>query len=313
MLITVIIPIFNSEKYLEECLNSVLSQTYEELEIILINDGSTDKSKNIAEDFVRRDKRVSLFNKENGGQASARNLGLDKANGEYIAFVDSDDTISADLFLSNVAFFQHDISIDIVQFPAFFNYGSSSEKLRKQKSKLISDRDELLEMWIIDKKISWIVCDKIFRKNIFGKLRFPTGMIYEDNFLIIEALLSINKFYISESGFYYYFLRENSTTNSNYSLKKDLDTQKVNLFALANFSQMKVSENVKIVILVKILNVYQSINHNFKNQLTINNLFMSELSKVSILDLIKSDLSSVQIIKLILVKMVGINSYLRMT
>jgi len=312
MLITIIIPIYNSEKYLEECLNSIINQNYKELEIILINDGSTDKSKNIAESFVLRDNRVRLLNKENGGQASARNLGLDNATGDYIAFVDSDDTISFDVFSTNIVFFEKDQSLDVIQFPVFYNYGSPSEKLRQQNASLISDKDELLDKWIVKNKISWLVCDKLFKKNIFDELRFPTGMIYEDNFLIIEALMKINKIYISDSGVYYYYLRNDSTTNSKYSLKKDLDTQKVNLFALQTLSKMQVSQNLKIIFIAKIFNIYQSINYNFNKYLILDELFLSEFRKITILDLIKSSLSKVQMIKLILVKIFGIKFYLKL-
>ena len=94
--ITVIIPVYNTEKYLERCLNGIVDQTYRNLEILLIDDGSTDSSGDICRSFAEKDDRITVLKKENGGQASARNLGLDRMTGKYVAFVDSEDYVSPD-------------------------------------------------------------------------------------------------------------------------------------------------------------------------------------------------------------------------
>ena len=96
--VSVIIPVYNTSKYLDKCIDSLVNQTLDDIEFIMVNDGSTDNSKEIIEKWVKKDKRIKLYNKENGGQASARNLGLTKAEGEYIAFLDSDDYISYDMY-----------------------------------------------------------------------------------------------------------------------------------------------------------------------------------------------------------------------
>ena len=99
-LISIIIPIYNTEKYLKRCLDSVINKSYENLEIILINDGSTDASEEICKDYLEKDKRIKYFKKANGGLSSARNYGIKKSTGKYIGFVDSDDVISYDMFLT---------------------------------------------------------------------------------------------------------------------------------------------------------------------------------------------------------------------
>src|SRR5690554_2572883 len=116
-LLSVIIPIYNAEEFLVRCLNSVVNQTYQELEIILINDGSTDNSRSICEEYARIDSRILLLNKKNGGQSSARNAGLDIARGDYITFVDSDDYIDSDTYAVNMDYLIKNKHIEILQFP----------------------------------------------------------------------------------------------------------------------------------------------------------------------------------------------------
>ena len=96
--ISIIVPVYNTEKYLSKCLNSLIKQTYKDIEIIVVNDGSKDKSLEIAKKFAKQDNRIKVFNKENGGLSSARNFGIEKASGEYIGFVDSDDYIKENMF-----------------------------------------------------------------------------------------------------------------------------------------------------------------------------------------------------------------------
>ena len=96
--ISIIVPVYNTEKYLSKCLNSLIKQTYKDIEIIVVNDGSKDKSLEIAKKIAKQDNRIKVFNKENGGLSSARNFGIEKASGEYIGFVDSDDYIKENMF-----------------------------------------------------------------------------------------------------------------------------------------------------------------------------------------------------------------------
>ena len=98
-MISVIVPVYNSEKRLHKCIDSILGQTYTNFELLLINDGSTDTSGDICEEFAEKDERIKVFHKKNGGASSARNIGIDNAKGEYICFVDSDDYVSDDIYL----------------------------------------------------------------------------------------------------------------------------------------------------------------------------------------------------------------------
>ena len=191
--ISVIVPIYNSEKFLEACLTSLGNQVYGNLEVILVDDGSTDSSFKIAKSFAEKDARFKLFKKENGGQASARNLGLNKATGDFLSFVDSDDTVSPDFFSKNLKHFIKDPELEIVQVPVFFNYGNANEKLKINSGRQIITSQKIFKHWIELGDITWIVCDKIFKKTLLENLRFNEGMLYEDNYLLVDILRKSKK------------------------------------------------------------------------------------------------------------------------
>lgn len=116
-MLTIIVPIYNTENYLSECIDSILNQSYKNIELILINDGSTDNSGFICDEYSRRNKRIKIIHTENKGVSHARNIGLSIAKGEYITFVDSDDFVSHDIYLENIKILQQDLSIDFIQIP----------------------------------------------------------------------------------------------------------------------------------------------------------------------------------------------------
>lgn len=303
--ISVIVPIYNVENYLSVCLQSICSQTYDNIEILLIDDGSTDSSWEICTQFAAADSRIRTVQKENGGQSSARNLGLDMATGDYIAFIDSDDAISADVFDKAMSQFEQHTHLDAVQFPVFMEYGTSGQTLNVKKEKLITGTANLFSEWIEKGNVSWIVCNKIFRREVFDNLRFQK-MYYEDNFITVEILSKISALYIMDQGIYYYYSRQNSTTTSPHSLQKELDTQKVNF---------KIYEQVKLLGLStaitkmqeKILNVGISllINYNQKTE-------SFSVHEVNISSVMQSTLPTSQKIKLLLYRLGGIALFQRL-
>ena len=160
--LSVIVPIYNSELYIEECINSIVNQSFKNLEIILINDGSTDSSLQICNELAVKDSRIIVLDQENRGQSAARNRGLDIANGDFITFVDSDDSISLDLYERNINILNKDSKIDFIQFPYFQDYGMDYGYLKKNKEKKIEQKEDLYRNILTEKKISWVVWDKIF-------------------------------------------------------------------------------------------------------------------------------------------------------
>lgn len=116
-MLTIIVPIYNTENYLSECIDSILNQSYKDIELILINDGSTDNSSSICDEYSSKDKRIKVIHIENRGVSYARNTGLSIAKGEYITFVDSDDFVSNDIYLENIKILEQNLSIDLIQIP----------------------------------------------------------------------------------------------------------------------------------------------------------------------------------------------------
>lgn len=208
MKISVIVPVYNVELYLRRCLDSLVNQSLEDMEILVVNDGSNDGSQKILDEYTNKyPEKVIGFVKENGGQASARNLALMHAKGEFIGFVDSDDWVECKMFESMYGK-AIDEAADIVicntvdQFDDHEVYHRQSDvgKLRRCGS----------------------VCNKIFRRNLIGDVRFPTGLWYEDLCFGVKLLLSTERIAYCEEHFYHAVVRQGSTMNNN-NARKNLD------------------------------------------------------------------------------------------
>lgn len=131
-LLSIVVPIYNAKPYLADCVNSILNQSYSDIELILVDDGSSDNSGAICDEYARTDKRVKVIHKENGGQASARNMGLNIVSGQYITFVDSDDTIAVDSYAKNIELMERcKADIDILQYPCYYMYGNDNSCIIK--------------------------------------------------------------------------------------------------------------------------------------------------------------------------------------
>ena len=225
-LISVIVPVYNVEKYLHQCIDSILMQTYKNLEIILVDDGSTDQSGSICDEYARQDKRVVTIHQKNKGLAGARNTGLDIMSGEWISFVDSDDWIS-NLFYEKqlLALKQHGAELALVRF------SSSEDDFKKLHSntiaELVLDSNQLLETYYKtqnSKKITTSVWPRLYRANLIHNMRFPEGFLNEDILFTVETFLKCNlAVYIDEPLYYYRKIRIGSIMNAKFSSKRVMD------------------------------------------------------------------------------------------
>lgn len=215
-LISIIIPVYNVEKYLKECLNSVVNQTYANLEIILVNDGSTDKSPQICDEFALQDSRIKVFHQKNSGVSSARNKGLDSVSGDFITFVDSDDTIEKEHIQNMVNLLKDDT--DIVCTPA-------RKDLPEFEVRELSGIDGLKyildERYFInffkDVKFDWGNCNKLFKADIVKSIRFlPDEKVGEDFSFLWKAFLNSNKFIFGNKNTYNYRRSETSVMASKF-------------------------------------------------------------------------------------------------
>jgi glycosyltransferase involved in cell wall biosynthesis len=313
MKLSIIVPIYNAELYLDECIKSILNQSYKVLEIILVNDGSTDNSLKICQHFAQKDKRIKILTQNNGGQSSARNLGLDNATGDFITFIDSDDTISSDLYKKNMELMQADSSIDVIQFPYYQYYGLDIGYLKKIKPKRITLREEFYKGLLITENISWVVWDKIYRKDIFKNLRFVEKMYYEDNYIIFQIMSIINCLSLSNEEIYYYHARPNSLSNAPNSKKRELNSLKVNYLVyneIIKYSKLKLE---LILIQNRIVNVATSLFKNFNStplKYIPKNFSKKEINIKSLID-IRLPLPLSQRIKMFIIKMIGFKLFFK--
>ena len=220
-LITVIIPVYNTQKFLKRCLDSVLNQTYKNLEIILVNDGSSDKSAELCEKIAENDSRIVLIHKENGGLSSARNAGLDSATGEYITFLDSDDWLALDIYERCVDVIKS-MQCDIVDFKVIFTNGTQVHELSSDISKpIVLKGKDILHDYLYrgqTEKAPFSVCRKVYKRTLYDSIRFPVGKVNEDIATNFEVLMGTEKLvHINNTG-YYYYQNDNSITNG--SLKR---------------------------------------------------------------------------------------------
>ncbi len=210
--ISVIIPVYNVEKYLAECLTSVVNQTFKDIEIICVNDGSTDNSPMILEEFAQKDSRIKIINQENQGLAAARNTGIEVATGEYITFVDSDDYVSTDLY----ADMQKYLPAELICFNA--KIFPMSEKYRALQNYIQCKFDGELpveEKLILKTNVH--VWNKVFKTSVIkeNNIRFPKGLYFEDFPFVCEYMLSINSVkFVSEKEYYFYRQQPNSIMNN---------------------------------------------------------------------------------------------------
>ena len=293
MLLTIIIPVYNSEKYLYECITSVINQTYLKWTLILVNDGSTDSSLEICQNFAAQDSRIIVFSQENKGQAAARNLGLTKVTTPYVTFLDADDTIALDTLSSNMKILAN-TSIDCLQYPIYWNYGTAKQHKSTQKKELI--HENFYKEWLTTKKITWIVCDKIFKTSIFNTLLFEEGIVYEDNLLVAKMLDVIDSIYLSDKGVYYYYTRPNSTTTSKLSQKREEDSFYVTS-QIAKILQAKGEKQLLIMFLIRLINIKKALIYNFTVEKKIPR-FLFE--KISVFDVFKSAIKFKEKVKLLL-------------
>ena len=217
-LISVIVPVYNVEKYLRRCVESIVTQSYQNLEIILVDDGSTDGSPSICDEYAQTDPRVRVFHKENGGSGSARNIALDNCSGEYIGFVDSDDWIEPDMYLdlyrvcrearaSIAVGGRYDVDAETMQV---------SQGLCPQHREIING-EELLYRAMAWMNIDFSGCDKLFRAELWTCIRFPVGKKCEDIAALYKIYYSAGEVVLLNKPVYYYFHRSNSNSTAKLS------------------------------------------------------------------------------------------------
>ena len=218
-MISIIVPVYNVEEYLEECLTSIQHQTFTDIEVILVNDGSTDRSKEICERFCQQDSRFKLINQKNQGASVARNRGVKESIGEYIMFVDSDDVVKENIV--EVLFFYMNSDVDIVE----CQITRCKDELVENKPTSIMFKGESTEAILKSiefKEVKFCAFTKLYRRELVEKVPFLEGYIYEDVYTGMNYLKYIRKMVAVDLKGYYYRVRPNSIMTTSFS-EKNLD------------------------------------------------------------------------------------------
>ena len=219
-LISVVVPVFNVEKYLKKNLDSIISQTYKNLQIILVNDGSTDNSAAICAKYLKKDSRIELIEQENAGLSAARNAGIEKAKGEYLAFVDSDDSIDADYFeylYKLIA--ENDADMSICGIRESFENGKERILSEGYNDKNLSQADCLKHM-LLEQGYNCSAYAKLYKRELWNDIEYPYAKHYEDLGTTYEYVLRSHKIAYGAEAKYEYFIRKGSISHSKFSMKK---------------------------------------------------------------------------------------------
>ncbi|MCC9043476.1 glycosyltransferase [Myroides sp. M-43] len=206
-LISVIVPIYNVEDYLGECLDSIINQSYENLEIILINDGTPDNSAEICREYAARDNRIVFLEKENGGLSSARNFGLDHATGDYISFIDSDDFIHEDYFKILIEYTE-DHELIFCNFSAYYanqpQHEITIEDFNSFESVTFTSTELLKQISTFKRPLVIVAWAKLYKKELWTKLRYPIGKTHEDEYVVHHFIDKAKKIKFIDLPLYYY-------------------------------------------------------------------------------------------------------------
>ena len=239
-LISVIVPIYNVERYLRKCVDSILCQSYTNLEIFLVDDGASDNCGRICDEYALKDSRIRVIHKENGGLSDARNVAIDVTQGEYLTFIDSDDYVAPD-YIETLWLLvkKYNCKVSVSLFNTFYE----NEQPKEYKNELVEevwDSQKAVEHMFYQKIFDNTACAKMYHYSLFKEtcIRFPKGLLFEDLYTTYKLLLNSDKVAFCNKKTYFYLLRPTSIEGSIFSDKK-MDS------ALSVFNSME--QNIDIL------------------------------------------------------------------
>lgn len=266
-LISVIIPVYKVEDYLTACVESVQAQTYQNIEIILVDDGSPDNCPNMCNEFAARDSRIRVIHKENGGLSSARNAGIEAAKGEYLAFLDSDD-LWTPLFLERLyrAIEETDADFSVCLFRRFCE--EPPKELPETVETVVMDRQEAFDCLFNIRNENMVVApNKLYKRGIFGAIRYPQGKLHEDEAVIHEIIGEAKTVAWTDEAHYLYRQSPNSITTAKFNLRR-LDEMYAKEQRIAFFEargMQELADQTKIVYLNNLMRLYRTVQAELKD------------------------------------------------
>ena len=242
-LLSVIIPVYQVEKYIGQCLDSVVGQTYTNLDIILVDDGGTDSSVDICREYQKKDNRIRIISQENGGLSKARNVGVAHAQAELITFIDSDDYIHPQMFATMVPYLQEH-NLDIISCTSTRKNVVIKEMIGTGKLECYDHRTAV-SMGLRDDNVSaW---GKIYKKELLEKVQFPVGRVFEDLGTLYKIFNECHKVGWLDYQFYHYIKRENSITQRSFRVKPKYDSLYLNHEKIAFATEHGYTEELQYI------------------------------------------------------------------
>lgn len=237
-LCSIIVPIFNVQALLPRCIESLINQEYENIEIILVNDGSTDNCETICRKYEKKDSRIKVITKLNGGLSSARNAGIDIAKGDILFFVDSDDYVTADFCSTAVQeYISKKADIVVFGFNTIFVDQGKTKKRHANASSFLTKKEAFMGI-LIDGYINNLAWNKAYKRELFDTVRYPNGKVFEDVFTTYKLINKADRIYITDKITYNYELRGGSISNKWWNSDK-----KINDFFYGRFEQLQFFKN----------------------------------------------------------------------
>lgn len=271
-LISVIVPVYNVEKFLRCCMESIINQTYRNIEIILVDDGSTDNSGDICEEYRKKDNRVKVIHKKNGGLSDARNYGINMSNGDYIVLIDSDDFVSSEYVEKLYELVKGKRNVIGI---CDFYYVDENGKVMKDREnarveKKILEHSEFWDMYYSEQIVRSVVAwNKIYPRQILEYIQYPVGKWNEDEFVLYDLIQKSSKILCTNDKLYYYRQRESSIMNQKYGVKR-LDSIEAYIKRAKRFYEENemIYAELSITLAVEGLVVgYKKLNFNEKDSL----------------------------------------------
>ncbi len=284
MLLSIIIPVYNIEKYLNRCIESIFHQSFTDYEIILVDDGSKDGSSKICDDYSNQDKRVRVIHKTNGGVSSARNLGVKEARGQYVMFIDGDDELCDETLSENMKYLLDERDIEIIEFPGYYHFGNNKiEFLIKEKNSIsLKGNKKIINHWL--KKPSFECWRKIYKRSLLNNILFDEKITVGEDLLFLIHVMSICKYYfVSEKGCYLYNYNESSAMN-----RESRDRSKDEIKLIERLSRVCDYPNRNVLLKFSYIVVLNYIYHPIKYNKNITIAWDQFFSKFSYINLLLS-------------------------
>lgn len=267
--IAVIVPVYNIEEYLSRCIDSILGQTFNDFRLILVNDGSTDRSGDICDEYKEKDSRIKVIHQENMGLSMARNNGIQNSKEDYITFIDSDDYVHKDMLkilYRNLKKYKGDISV------CQFKLSYEDEKIEDEESENHSfarNNRQAVDMIVGGSDVGMIVAwGKVYKRSLFENTKYPKGKYHEDEFVTYKLLYNAKRVVINTQELYYYTQRKQSITGEPYSLKRleKLEALKEAIDFFKELNEKELETRARIRYLMNIQIGYYKVRYEMSDQ-----------------------------------------------